>query len=94
MDRDNDYSALRAILDRAYDFAATGKGHQRHGQSGLPWIAQRHVQIGREVGTGFAIGQAVKKSLEAGGMDKDAAVRELLGAITYLASAVYLLEEK
>ncbi len=38
--------------------------------------------------------QAVKKIQESKRMDKDAAVRELLGAINYIAGAVIFLEAK
>lgn len=85
---------LQRILNRAFHFAVYGKGYARHGQSGLPWEYQRHAEIGREVGTGFALGQAVKKTYESRGLGAEAAVRELLGAITYLGSAIFILEEQ
>lgn len=92
-DTDERYTKLHDILEEAYDFAAHGKGEQRHGHGRLDWKEQRHAAIGREVGTGFAIGQAVKKSYESEGLDPEPAVRELLGAITYLASAIYMIRE-
>lgn len=87
------YVELERILNDAYDFAARGKGEERHGNGGLPWSQQRIHTIGNELGTGFAIGQAVKKLFESEGLDDDAAVREILGAITYAASAVYLIRQ-
>jgi hypothetical protein len=87
------YAELRSILNEAFKFAAVGKGHQRHGKGGLAWTQQRHATIAKELGTGFAVGQAVKKSLESEGLDTDAARRELLGAITYLASAIHAIDK-
>jgi hypothetical protein len=51
------------------------------------------LEIGRMVGHGFCLGQAIKKAQEASRMEPDAAKRELLGAINYLAGAYLLLEE-
>ncbi len=87
---DEGYLELWDILGASFDFAASGKGHQRHGQDGTPWNEQRHVRIGKALGLGFALGQAMKKVEESTGMDWDAAERELHGAITYLASAILL----
>jgi hypothetical protein len=88
------YADLRRILADAYRFAAVGKGEERHGKGGLPWTQQRHVTIGRELGTGFALGQAAKKIFEGRGLPtKERKIAELLGAMTYLASAIYLIEQ-
>lgn len=89
--RNPDYASLRAILDRAFEQAASGKGAERHGQS-LPFEEQPMQLIQQLVGPGFALGQAIKKVQESTRMDKDAAVRELLGAIVYVAGAVIFLE--
>ncbi len=91
--RDFEYFVLRSILDDAFKFASEGKGHERHGGPGIKWEDQRHAEISKEVGTGFAIGQAVKKCYESRRLNDDAAKRELLGAITYLASAVYAIDK-
>lgn len=88
------YSDLRRILNDSFDWSAKKKGAQRHGQGGLPWDQQRHVTIGNAVGRGFALGQALKKIMESEGMDAQAAINELHGAITYLASAVYMIEQE
>ncbi|MQB00675.1 MAG: hypothetical protein GEU78_10335 [Actinobacteria bacterium] len=90
--KDIQYKDLRRILDAAYRYASEEKGHERHGKSGDGWSSQRHAAIAKEIGTGFAIGQAVKKAYESEGLEPDAAKRELLGAITYLASAIYAIE--
>lgn len=93
---DADYTELRRILDAAYDQSSAGKGAARHG-NGKPWHDQPIMTITRDVGLGFPIGQTTKKSQEALGMvqrgEFDAAVRELLGGIVYLAAAVRAIEE-
>lgn len=93
----SDYSKLRDILDRAYEQAASGKGKERHA-NGKPFDKQPISEIGRMVGTGYNLGQAMKKAQEAQGManrnDKDKAAHELLGAINYIASAIMLIEEE
>lgn len=86
---EQDYAALRVILNEAFDFAAKGKGAVRHG-NGKPWHAQPHFEIAQEVGTGFAVGQALKKLREGFSLeDYPATRREWLGAISYIASAIY-----
>lgn len=86
------YATLRDILDEAYDQAATGKGKERHAND-RPWSAQPIAEIGRMVGVGFNLGQAMKKLQEASRMEGETAVRELLGAIVYVASAIMLIRE-
>lgn len=85
------YKSLSDVLDRAYAQAATGKGHERHG-GGKPFDKQPMQDLMQLYGVGFALGQAAKKAQESQRMDNDAAVRELLGAINYLAGAVIFLE--
>jgi hypothetical protein len=89
---DPPYAPLRRVLDLALEQAAYGKGAQRHGQ-GQPFDKQPMMEIGRMVGAGFCFGQAMKKTQEASRMDPDAAKREILGAINYLAGAYLLLDE-
>lgn len=90
------YEPLRSILNQAYEQAASGKGRERHA-NGRPFDRQPIAEIGRMVGIGFNLGQSIKKQQEAKGMldrgETDAAIRELLGAINYTASAVMLLRE-
>lgn len=89
------YAPLAAVLDGALMQAARGKGAERHG-NGLPFMDQPMLAITRMVGLGFPLGQCIKKSQEARGMaqrgDRDAARRELLGAIVYIAGAVLALD--
>lgn len=85
------YSKLEDVLNRAYQQAASGKGKERHAGA-LPFDKQPMQQLCNLYGRGFALGQAGKKMQEAQRMPRDAAVRELLGAIVYLAGAVIHLE--
>ena len=90
------YEPLANVLQRAYDQAAMGKGVERHGQ-GQPFVQQPMQHLIALHGCGFAIGQSAKKAGEAQRMltrsgDVAPAVRELLGAIVYLAGAVVALE--
>lgn len=89
------YERLADVLARAYSQAALGKGNERHAD-GKPFHDQPMQQIGDRRGIGFILGQADKKSEEAQGMlargDADAAVRELLGSIVYLAGAVIWID--
>jgi hypothetical protein len=91
--REHPYGCLEDVLQRAYDQAATGKGAERHAD-GKPFDQQPMQQLIKLFGVGFALGQAAKKAQESQRMDKDAAVRELLGAINYLAGAVIALESR
>lgn len=92
----HDYAALRAVLDAAYEQSAHGKGKVRHANE-KPFTQQPIMQIGRMVGPGYPLGQAMKKAQEAGGMTQrgeiEAAKAELLGAIVYLSAACILIDE-
>lgn len=81
------YEQLAAVLQDAYDQAAKGKGAARHG-TGKPFHEQPMQDLIRLYGPGFALGQAGKKMQESQRMDRDAAERELLGAIVYIAGAI------
>jgi len=100
---DDGYQPLRRVLDLALDQSANGKGKERHAND-KPFdrqpmleigrmVGHPMLEIGRMVGHGFCLGQAIKKAQEASRMEPDAAQRELLGAINYLAGAYLLLEE-
>lgn len=90
------YAPLRRVLDSAYDQCASGKGADRHAD-GRAFIEQPIMEIGRLVGPGFALGQALKKVQEAATMVRRQKVPnaqfELLGAIVYLSAAYLLLDE-
>jgi hypothetical protein len=87
-----EYSDLFEVLRDALEEAQEGKGAVRHG-NGLSFMDQPALTITRAVGLGFPLGQAMKKIQESQRMDTDAAKRELLGAINYLAAAVLFLDE-
>lgn len=91
------YTTLSAILDAAFNHAATGKGKERHARD-LPFDDQPIMQTTRLVGPGFPLGQAIKKAGEAAGMiergELSAAEAECLGAINYLAGAVAWMREQ
>lgn len=90
------YSPLMDTLKLAYAQSASGKGSERHA-NGKPFLEQPIMEIGRMVGPGYQIGQAMKKGQEAMGMlargQHDRARAELLGAINYLAAAYLLVNE-
>lgn len=86
------YQELFLVLTDALDQAQSGKGSERHG-NGLPFTEQPALTITRAVGLGFPLGQAMKKIQESQRMDTDAAARELLGAINYLAAAILSFEK-
>ena len=81
------YEKLADVLDRAFEQASRGKGWERHGGH-KPFDEQPMQMIQDLVGEGFALGQAIKKIQESQRMETDAAVRELLGAIVYIAGAI------
>lgn len=86
------YEGLYSRLMGAFEQASEGKGQERHG-NGQVWEQQPIFSIAQEEGLGFLTGQAKKKIGESRGMTSDAAVRELRGAIVYLAAAIQCIEE-
>jgi len=87
------YFPLFSVLNEALNQAQSGKGEERHG-NGLPFMEQPALTITRAVGLGFPLGQAMKKIQECQRMEPDAAKRELLGAINYLAAAILSFDEE
>lgn len=85
--RADNYASLSNVLRRAYDQASSGKGQERHGQD-FPFTKQPMQLIQDLCGEGFALGQAMKKMQESQRLPHDAAIRELLGAINYIAGAI------
>ena len=83
------YDSLFCVLAKALHQAQEGKGNERHA-AGQPFTEQPIFKIGEMFGMGFQNGQALKKMIEAQGMikrgDFNAAEREILGAINYLAA--------
>lgn len=88
------YASLRRVLAEAVTQASNGKGMERHAAPGEPFHQQQIVKLGVWLDSDhYQVGQAVKKALESQRLPRDAARRELLGAINYLAAAVLVLEE-
>lgn len=88
------YLSLQAVLDAAYAQAAEGKGNERHAQD-LPFDSQPMQTICQLVGDHHGlIYQAIKKSQESIRMEPNAAAREMLGAINYLAGAILFLKKQ
>jgi hypothetical protein len=94
IDEEGKYLLLWNTLRSAWEQASSGKGKKRHGFGGEDFEHQPICEIGRRVGLGYNLGQAVKKIYETEALDRDGKVAELLGAINYLASAIILIEEK
>lgn len=87
------YESLAGVLRSAYLQAAAGKGAERHA-SGEPFHDQPICAINRLHGSiDGALFQAAKKAHEARRLPTNAALRELYGAINYLAAAAILIEE-
>ena len=88
------YESLSLVLQRAYNQAAKGKGAERHACN-RPFAEQPMQSISELLGseTGLLY-QAMKKIQESQRMDQDAAIRELLGAINYIAGAIIFKEGK
>ena len=88
------YERLADVLSAAFWQASEGKGAERHRIAGEAFEDQIILQITRRVGLGYPLGQAMKKCDEATRMEPGAAIRELLGAINYIAAAVIAIEER
>lgn len=93
------YAGLHGVLSDAYHQAAGGKGKERHATDD-PFEDQPIMVITRLLADHpvAALGyQAVKKTVEAGRLHRtkgpDAAIRELHGAINYLAAMVIRVRE-
>ena len=87
------YHGLFAVLADALDQAQQGKGHERHAQD-KPFEDQPMQKLIELHGRGFAYGQAGKKAQESERLAYEAARRELLGAIVYIAGAVINLDKE
>lgn len=86
------HEPLLRVLLKAYEQSAAGKGKERHAQ-GRAFLDQPIMTIQQQVGTSFALGQAIKKLQESQRLPTNAALAEILGAIVYCAAA-YLHRER
>ena len=86
------YQSLGNILLEAYDQAANGKGKERHAD-GQKFEEQPIIVLEKLYQSGVLF-QAAKKMHESQRLEKDAAIRELLGAMNYLAARIIYLRGK
>ena len=92
---------LESVFADVLDQVTKGKGSERHGETeggrGLTFSEQPIMTITRYVGNGYPLGQAMKKLSEVPALMKhkgrDAAYKEILGAIAYAAAAALYLKE-
>lgn len=86
------YKSLEGVLFRAYQQAAVGKGSERHGR-GLTFEEQPTQVISdlldSDAGLAF---QAIKKVNEGMRLEHEPKIKEMLGAINYIASIVIRME--
>lgn len=87
------YKSLSDILDEALLQASEGKGKERHASEGEAFEDQPICEIARRLGGGDLF-QAVKKIYESVRLPGEAGVRELLGAINYIAAEIIVKRER
>lgn len=87
------YESLAGVLHEAYAQAAVGKGHERH-SNGERFEDQVMGDMAHRFGVGALLGQAFKKSEESQRLDDERGIKELLGAINYLAGAVIAIRRQ
>lgn len=98
----SDSHPLESIFDDVLDQVTKGKGSERHGETeggrGLTFSEQPIMTITRYVGNGYPLGQAMKKLSEVPALMKhkgrDAAYKEILGAIAYAAAAALYIKDE
>ena len=90
------YDSLSTVLMMALDQARSGKGKERHATDNEAFEDQQICQIPLWQGSiDFCTGQAIKKCLEVNRLPAhESKVRELLGAINYIAAAIVVLRSK
>lgn len=96
-----EHHPLESVFADVLDQVTKGKGSERHGETeggrGLTFPEQPIMTITRYVGNGYPLGQAMKKLSEVPALMKhkgrDAAYKEILGAIAYAAAAALYLKE-
>ena len=86
-----EYAVVRAILNDAFDRCATGKGHQQHGEPGVPFIDQHGAALARKYPDGIHY-QIEKKLHEARRLDPPAARKELLDIIIFTTTKIANLD--
>lgn len=87
------YEQLESILNEALEQAAAGKGKERHANE-RAFEDQPMQLISKLLGDNHGLAfQAIKKVQESLRLPDDRAIRELLGAINYIAGMVIYLRE-
>lgn len=86
------FRPLEAALHAAFQQAATGKGQERHG-NGTAFLDQIIFSLADLYQDGHLF-QAAKKMHESQKLEPAAAVRELEGAIVYLAAKMIRLNQQ
>ncbi len=87
------YDELADVLVEALNQAQSGKGKERHATD-KPFLQQPIMHLRRMVGSGYTLGQAMKKAQESQRLPADQAEVDLLGAINYLAAEVLARREE
>ena len=94
MDAAPGYEDISIIRQLALDQAQHGKGKERHAQD-LPFDQQPIMQIPRLLSSDSGLlYQAIKKIQESSRMSTEAAIKERLGAINYIAASILYLQNK
>lgn len=88
------YEDLKYEFNEAHNQAANGKGQERHAIDGVDDFADEYICFIEKHCKSFAIGQAIKKLLEASNMDDpEKAIFEIHGAMNYAGAACITLRE-
>lgn len=87
----DNYKELKQVYEMALHQASVGKGKERHAND-EPFTKQLIFIIEKLVKS-FQLGQAIKKIVESQRLDREAAIRELLGAQNYIAAKIIELSE-
>ncbi len=87
------YEELGLSLQGALEQASAGKGKARHAEVGESFGRQAICEIGRRLGSGYCLGQAVKKIYESVRLPREASLQEIYGAINYLSAQAILIRE-
>lgn len=88
---------LSDVLQEAYNQAISGKGSERHSYGEEKFSEQLICEIARRLSPCSYSGplyQSVKKIYESTRLHPGAAIRELQGAINYIAAAILLIKEE
>jgi len=88
------YQDLHNTLMSALDQAQNGKGKERHASDGQSFCDQPIMTITGLVGTGYTSGQAIKKIVEPERLPNEASIKELLGAINYIAAQIIHIKKE